>query len=399
MNASVRKLSRARKLRKRGAHSQALATYTDLLAGTPSTSILLETAECALKVNPELAHSLVARAIELNPREGIAIHLAAEAQARMGDLLTAEKLYRQAIALNGNLAELCAFPEKSGREPWIGRFQAMPCNLCGETECEQVWIGNASKQRQCHGIIDPIKLWVKCTGCGIFRVQEPPPASSLRSYREAAYETDNQAFHKAPSTNALCKELLFCDRLIERVRQVGYGENWVHRNRTPGSSPPQPRLLDVGASWGVLVAAARWRGFVAEGIDTSTRAVQWARKNLGINIGLGEATADLPEGPFDVITMWELLEHLADPGAFLEAARDQLEPGGILAISTPSTDHPAHHAMGYDDPGWGIPDHLHYFDRRSLATMLVRHGFQPMGSWYSEKTQGSIVVISQYDPS
>ena len=92
--------------------------------------------------------------------------------------------------------------------------------------------------------------------------------------------------------------------------------------------PPPARVLDVGCGNGEFLVAAKERGYDAEGIDVSEAAAAMVRKR-GVRARAADfLTADLG-GAFDVITMWDVVEHLRVPSAFLRRAR------ALLADQTP----------------------------------------------------------------
>ncbi len=134
-------------------------------------------------------------------------------------------------------------------------------------------------------------------------------------------------------------------------------------------------LLDVGAYIGVFVEVANASGWCAQGIEPS----QWAaaeaqRRGLDVRVGT-LASPHLAEESFDVITLWDVIEHMADPAAELERARRLLRPGGWLVVHTMDIDAPIARLMGRRWP-WLMDMHLYFFSGRTLSRMLADHGFE-----------------------
>lgn len=146
-------------------------------------------------------------------------------------------------------------------------------------------------------------------------------------------------------------------------------------------------LLDVGAYIGVFIEVARSHGWDAVGIEPS----QWA---AGIgqskNLPIIEGTLGAPElrnRRFDVITMWDVIEHLDDPSAELAKIYELLNPGGVLAVHTMDIESTAAKSMGSRWP-WLMDMHIHYFSRKTLAEILEQSGYEmlwvgPQGRYLS----------------
>jgi SAM-dependent methyltransferase len=138
-------------------------------------------------------------------------------------------------------------------------------------------------------------------------------------------------------------------------------------------------LLDVGCWVGFLLAEAEDRGWSeCVGIEPSTFASSYARERLGLDVRTEELfTAELEEEHFDVVVMGDVLEHLTQPNAALERVGALLAQDGIIALELPDAGSRIARVLGAR--WWSvIPTHIHYFNRRSAATMLRRHGYEPL---------------------
>lgn len=139
------------------------------------------------------------------------------------------------------------------------------------------------------------------------------------------------------------------------------------------------RLLDVGAYIGVFVEVARDAGWEASGVEPSEWAVTVAR-DRGLPVIAGtQQSEQLVEGSFDVITMWDVIEHVDDPAGELARAYALLKPGGLLAVHTMDVGSPVARLMGSRWP-WLMDMHVHYFSRRTLAQMMQKEGFEVVGA-------------------
>lgn len=139
---------------------------------------------------------------------------------------------------------------------------------------------------------------------------------------------------------------------------------------------PPGELLDLGCWVGFLLDEGRRRGWDPIGVEPSRFAASYAREELGLEIVEAELLdAELGERSFDAIFMGDVIEHLPDPGAALDRVAELLAPGGLLALAAPDAGSRLARTMGRR--WWSvIPTHVHYFTRRSLSTLLERHGFE-----------------------
>ncbi len=139
------------------------------------------------------------------------------------------------------------------------------------------------------------------------------------------------------------------------------------------------RLLDVGCHIGVMVELAQQRGWEAWGVEPSTWASEQARAR-GLHVITGTLdTAQVPAEYFDVVTLWDVVEHLTDPAAELRNVRHVLKPGGIFAIHTIDIESLFARLMGKRWP-WLMEMHLYYFSPRTLAKLLEQNGYQLISS-------------------
>ncbi len=135
-------------------------------------------------------------------------------------------------------------------------------------------------------------------------------------------------------------------------------------------------LLDVGCHVGTFLTLAQQAGFDVAGVEPSRWGAEIARSRLDGAIHCGAVEdAPLPEGGYDVITLWDVIEHLPDPALDIRAIHSALRPGGIFAVSTMDVDSLFAKIAGKRWP-WYMQMHLVYFSRQTLCEMLRREGFQ-----------------------
>ncbi|WP_419900200.1 class I SAM-dependent methyltransferase [Roseomonas sp. USHLN139] len=143
-------------------------------------------------------------------------------------------------------------------------------------------------------------------------------------------------------------------------------------------------MLDIGCAQGAVLdgfAAAGWR---VAGVEPAPDFAARARARHP-EVRCGFFPGDAPGGPFALVTLFDVLEHLERPREFLAAIRERLRPGGILALQVPNFDSPLVQVEGAASTVV-TPGHWSYFDPASLTRLLILAGFQPVAlqSYISE---------------
>ncbi len=140
--------------------------------------------------------------------------------------------------------------------------------------------------------------------------------------------------------------------------------------------PPTGKLLDIGSYCGVSLKVAGENGYDTLGLEPSKWAARYSEDVLGKKVFQG-ILKDLPEetGPFEIITMWDVLEHLPHPLEELKRIHARLKPGGIFAFSTLYIDNWYPKIMRKRWP-WYMDMHLYYFTRESIRQMLDQAGLE-----------------------
>ena len=137
------------------------------------------------------------------------------------------------------------------------------------------------------------------------------------------------------------------------------------------------RLLDVGCATGAFVSVAQVAGWQTTGLEASAWAVARARKRCpqaSFTVGLLEE-ADFPAASFEVITLWDVLEHVRSPQETLQRVHGWLAPGGWLFLNLPNADSLVARLMGRH---WVLllREHLWYFSPTTIGLLLHQNGFE-----------------------
>lgn len=237
------------------------------------------------------------------------------------------------------------------------------CNLCGADDTRLLYPGTLHRREEhsrrasfactsdAYGVHPPI---VRCQQCDLAYANPRPNAHDVID-EYAAVEDPMYLEEREGRTMTFRRHL---DHLGSRIALDG-----------------QVRLLDIGCHIGVFLEEAEMRGLDAWGIEPSHWAVAWARKrNLQVIQGTLEEVS-FPLNHFDVVTLWDVIEHLPDPMSELRRIARIVRPGGWVCIHTMDIGSPFARVMGQRWP-WLMEMHLYYFSRATLAAMLQRAGFQ-----------------------
>jgi 2-polyprenyl-3-methyl-5-hydroxy-6-metoxy-1,4-benzoquinol methylase len=195
-----------------------------------------------------------------------------------------------------------------------------------------------------------------CARCGLIYQSPLPTRASMVAYADAEYEAG--AYREYVAARAM-KIRHFEDRIDQLQGRI-----------------PRGRLLDVGCSCGYFMEVAASHGFDVRGVEFSKSAIAAASPGIRDRIVHGSLEDLPPAERFDVISAFDLIEHVPDPFAFLAQCRERLGPSGMLALSTPDTGHVLRPLMRSRWPMLQPMQHLHLFSARALRHTLEAAGFR-----------------------
>lgn len=152
------------------------------------------------------------------------------------------------------------------------------------------------------------------------------------------------------------------------------------------------RLLDIGCGEGFFLFNASRAGYMTKGIEISQGAAEYARKEFDLDVE-ARPFEELwfPADYFDVVTLWQVLEHLPYPLVVLKEIHRILKPGGLLVTSTPNIEGTL--ARIFRRRWWNLRVlHVNQFTCKTLATILENAGFEN-NSCVSYKESISLLML------
>jgi 2-polyprenyl-3-methyl-5-hydroxy-6-metoxy-1,4-benzoquinol methylase len=143
-------------------------------------------------------------------------------------------------------------------------------------------------------------------------------------------------------------------------------------------------ILDVGCATGMLLRVLKDDGYKnLTGFDISESACSLVEREHGITCH--SALNNIPDKKFDLIILFEVLEHVTDPVLFLSALTEKLSTSGRVWVVVPNFDSPYARFFKSFWVWWIPPIHLQYFTRNSLVKTFTASGLkkESLGSFYT----------------
>lgn len=238
--------------------------------------------------------------------------------------------------------------------------------------------------------------YVPCNNCGKddYEVVYPPqyelakPEEILHTFRSSGDEVLLDQMVKCKHCNLeYLNPRLKADVVIEGYSE-GTDEMFVSqaegRERTFARNldllekfrPDKGRILDVGTAGGSFLHVAKGRGWEVDGCEPNKWMAEWSKEHYGLDITAGTIfDMTLEDASFDVVTLWDVLEHVPDPRKTLEECRRVLKPGGLLIVNYPDVGSAVSRMMGRK---WVflLSIHLYYYTVHTIKDILGQTGFK-----------------------
>jgi len=200
---------------------------------------------------------------------------------------------------------------------------------------------------------------LKCEDCAAVYVSPRPADAALT----ALYDEDFY-FSTGWSYDALAEWVMDCIQAARRRR--------VERHLSSG------RLLDVGCGDGRFVQHMARHGWEATGLDFSPSAIVYARRSPSGGRFVQGTLEDYacPGASLDLITLWQVLEHIGEPRRLVRRCHSLLRPGGVLVAAVPNIEGLSARIAGERWWGLDVPRHLVHYTPGTLCGSLESAGFR-----------------------
>lgn len=219
-----------------------------------------------------------------------------------------------------------------------GPTDAKLCPLCGKGDARQL----VCAPDRFHGRKEKYTL-LRCPNCSLAWLGDPPKAKEMQLHYTEAY-----------------------DKLISAA-----GDNsstrWPFREKALAPYKGSGALLDLGCSSGAFFQSLGNNGWSFYGIEMSPESAKKAQEKTGAKVFVGNILdAQFPAESFDVITCFDVLEHLYEPTKIMAKVAEWLKPGGIFYVLVPNIDSAEGRVFGSYWHGLELPRHLFHYCPASL---------------------------------
>jgi SAM-dependent methyltransferase len=198
-------------------------------------------------------------------------------------------------------------------------------------------------------------IYQRCRSCGLLTSDPIPTATEIEDHYRAKFESGNYALNLSYAA---------------QYRQV-------HAKIAEWIAPRAgDRVLDIGAFTGDLLEILAEKGADVYGLELQAEAVAIATERLGPRVFQADVLGtQFPPGPYDIISMIALIEHVTDPRSMIRRTRELLAPGGRLYLETPNAGSAVARALGSAWPPLAPVEHIHLFSPTALTLLLEQEGF------------------------
>jgi SAM-dependent methyltransferase len=237
-------------------------------------------------------------------------------------------------------------------------MESVPCNYCGSDQRTILYqIPDLLLDHK-----ERLFTLVKCDHCGLVYQNPRPDQEEIAQFYPPEYES----YYKDDSQT----------KLMSRVNQIGIDKRCRIITTLPRENKGG-RLLDIGCATGFFIDKLRQSGsWQVWGVETSDYAVKFAREQLHLNVFQGElAEANFTEGFFDVVTLWDVLEHLPDPNCAVNEISRISKPGSFIVLRVPNLSSLDARLFGPAWAGFDLPRHYYAFSKQNLVELFNDHGY------------------------
>lgn len=233
------------------------------------------------------------------------------------------------------------------------------CIGCRCTHSEIVNVSNQSVSESNKGVINPVRVWVKCKECDLVYGNPLPAEDSLNKYYSIiAKEKFGGIYGNIKERESFLFEM--SNARLDNICKV----------------TDKKTLLDIGTGIGFFVKSALDRGYDAYGLELTPEDCEYAKIHYGLDLIQRNFYSFTEDEQYDIVTMFEVIEHMRTPLKDLKRINKLVKMGGVFVIATPILDSEYAQETKEENAFWNVVTHLSYFTKDVLKKYLQSAGFE-----------------------
>ena len=227
------------------------------------------------------------------------------------------------------------------------------CPWCGSDKAQiNLWLRDEFLTKEDFHICE-------CLNCGLLYTMPRPDKDKIGDY----YKSEEYYSHQENKKG-------FIPKVYERVKKV----NLKHKYKLATKGLSVGKVLDIGCGVGDFLHTAELHGWTCMGVEPSEDAKAIAQKRMSGKIISSEELEKLPDGSFDLITMWHVLEHVDDLKWQVAQLQRLVKPSGRVVIALPN--YKSYDGQYYKElwAAYDVPRHLNHFNKTTLTKIFKTNG-------------------------
>lgn len=229
------------------------------------------------------------------------------------------------------------------------------CPWCGSDKAQiNLWLKDEFLSKEDFHICE-------CLNCGLLYTMPRPSKDKIGEY----YKSEEYYSHQENKKG-------FIPKVYEAVKKI----NLKHKYKLASNGLKVGKVLDIGCGVGDFLHTAEMHGWECTGVEPSEDAKVIAQKRMNGKIISSEDLENIPEGYFDLITMWHVLEHVDDLRWQVEQLRRLVKPKGRVVIALPN--YKSYDGQYYKElwAAYDVPRHLNHFNKTTLTKIFKASGLE-----------------------
>lgn len=199
-----------------------------------------------------------------------------------------------------------------------------------------------------------------CENCKLKLTSPRPTVDEIGYY----YESEKYTSHHDDGKGLL-------DIVYRGIREIALKQK---RTLIQSFTQHKGNVLDVGCGTGAFLETCQKAGWQIAGVEVNKDVRN--RTSQKLQIPIAASVNELPEHPYDIITLWHVLEHIANLNETLEEIKKRIAKNGTLLIAVPNPESYDAKHFGKFWAAYDVPRHLFHFAPTVIEVLLKKHGFK-----------------------